>query len=182
MWMQLVSLMALARQMSVGKWASAHWRWSIHENRPCYRAKHVLMPANKILFKYQKLESDCSVFLHLGTFLLFFLYSRKKFLSSCVSLSALLWEGTHSVRLSRRILDSSFRYFFESCSSPRSFYLRKTGHVNAASAAFHKGYWHMPLLIHTGNKRNLFTLSPTSWTFHGEVPTNALAFPLLLAL
>lgn len=157
------------------------------ENGPCCRSKNMLMPANKVLLKYQKLKSDGSVFLHLCSFTYSrfsyspFIQENSSFFLVCL-LSALLWEGTQSVRLSRRILDSSFMYFFKSCSSPRSFYQRKTGHVNPASAGFHRGHWHMPSLMHIGNKRHLFTLSPTSWTFHGEVPTKALAFPLILAL
>lgn len=132
-------------------------------NGLCYRSKNMLMPANKILLKYQKLKCDCSVFLHLCSFTYShfsyspFIQENSSFFLLCL-LSALLWEGTQSVRLSRRILDSSFMYFFKSCSSPRSFYLWKTGHGNPASGWFSQrvlayalacAYWKQKAPIHT---------------------------------
>lgn len=123
--------------------------------------------SKQISFKISEAEKllFCGfTFMQFYLFLLFFfpLYSRYEFLPSCVSLSALLWEGTQCIKSSRRTLDSSLMCFFKSSSSPRSFYLWKKGHVSTASVGFHRGCWHMPWLMHTGNKRHLFPLSPTS--------------------
>lgn len=149
--------------------------------------KNFQMPVNKLHLKYQKLKSYCFVVLHLCSFTyspsLLFLPLFKKIVPFflCVSVNP-VWEGTQSIKSSRRILDSSLMCFFKSCSSPRSFYLWRKGHVSTALAGFHRGCWQIPWLMHTGNKRHLFTFSPASWTFHGELPTKALAFPFLLAL
>lgn len=98
----------------------------------------------------------------------------------CISIHPAV-GGDQSVRLSRRILDSSLMYFFQILFLSQVFLPVKNRACEPSFSWFPQRMLAYALAIHTGKKRHLFTLSPTS-CLHGEVPMNALAFPLLLAL